>query len=112
MDGSDVDFSEKYFDALSLADRVELCSFLSKAPKLNRAFEDVLLGENEKCDADAIGKVAYMKNNYTDQAYLKTYYLPHAHPIIHPFKQCVKRYTREPVNTAFYPLRILITASL
>lgn len=67
---SDANFSEKYFDALSLADRVELCSFLSKSPKLNRAFEEVLLGENEKCDADAIGKVAYMKNNYTDQAYL------------------------------------------
>ena len=63
-------FQEKYFASLSLADRIEFCSFLTKAPKINRLFSEVFFGENEKCNAEAIGKVAYTKNNYTDQAYL------------------------------------------
>lgn len=62
--------SEKYSTSLSIIDKIELCKNCFADHSVSKDFRELLLGQEEKCRTDAIGKVAYIKNNYADSAYL------------------------------------------
>lgn len=62
--------SDKYGDTVSVVDKVELCRCCFGDHSVSRELREILLGPEEKCGVDAIGRVAYVKNNYADSAYL------------------------------------------
>lgn len=62
--------ADKYSDTVSVVDKVELCRYCFSDHSVSKEFREILLGPDEKCGIDAVGKVAYVKNNYSDSAYL------------------------------------------
>ena len=62
--------SDKYGDTVSVVDKVELCRCCFGDHSVSKELHEILLGPEEKCGLDAIGRVAYVKNNYADSAYL------------------------------------------
>jgi prephenate dehydratase len=62
--------SDKYGDPISVVDKIELCRCCFGETSISRDFREILLGSDEKCALDAVGKIAYVKNNYADSAYL------------------------------------------
>ncbi len=61
---------EKYLDLLSIAEKIEVCKEISCLSKIEDTFYESLLGHPEVCKATAAKKIAYVKNNFTDSAYL------------------------------------------
>ena len=60
---------EMYFDGISIYERIGLCREISKlSPK--GLFIESVLGQSDPCDQSAKGKISYVKNNFTDSAYL------------------------------------------
>ena len=72
------DISGSYFDGISANDKIEVCleiaSFLGKENSFLRA----ALGQGEPCPMGAREKISYVKNNFTDLAYLSFSKLLHA----------------------------------
>ena len=77
--------ADKYIALMSIVDKIELCRCCFSEHSVDKDFRELLLGQEEKCLVDAVGKVAYMKNHYADSAYLmfskslsspRAYYLP------------------------------------
>ena len=68
------EFSENnlhsYIDGISVVDKIELCRCCFAEHNLGHDLGEMLFGQDEKCPTEAIGKVAYIKNNYSDAAYL------------------------------------------
>ena len=61
---------EKYLDSLSTLDKINFCRAISSSKRISQEILKIMLGEDEKISPDAKGRVAYMKNHYTDAAYL------------------------------------------
>lgn len=59
-----------YGKAVSVIDKIELCRQCLSEHSVSKEFRELLLGPDDKCALDAIGRIAYVKNNYTDAAYL------------------------------------------
>lgn len=62
--------SNKYLDSISVIDKIELCRSCFANKCVDNDLREAIFGLDEKCSMDAIGRVAYMKNNYADAAYL------------------------------------------
>lgn len=60
----------KYLESISVIDKVEACRCCFVDHGIDRELRDAIFGLDEKCHPDAIGRVAYIKNNYADAAYL------------------------------------------
>ena len=60
----------KYFDTILTFDKLDFCKEISKNAQLYQEFTKSIAGEDEDCEKNSLGKVAYIKNPYTDKAYL------------------------------------------
>ena len=65
-----LDAEEKYSDLISIAERIEICKEISVLSDTQDIFYESILGASDVCSADAVKKIAYVKNNFTDSAYL------------------------------------------
>jgi prephenate dehydratase len=61
---------KNYPEYISVIDKISFCRYYSKSKQSTQEISAMLFGEEEKTPLDIIGKVAYMKNPYTDSAYL------------------------------------------
>ena len=59
----------KYFDIVSVPEKVELCKCISECISYDSEIYESLSDIGEHCHDDARGKTAYMKNDFTDSAY-------------------------------------------
>lgn len=66
--------SPEYFNSISIPERIGICREIFNLSKsrndFHDAFSDAVLGIAEPCKSDAVGKIAYVKNKFTDIAYL------------------------------------------
>lgn len=62
--------SNNYFNALSIIEKIELCREIHALIDVNGGFYESVLGPAELCETRARGRIAYVKNNFTDSAYL------------------------------------------
>ena len=63
---------QKHYEALSILEKLFLCREINLILGKNAtAFLETLFGKYEPCATDAANKIAYVKNNFTDTAYLK-----------------------------------------
>lgn len=65
-----------FFESISVLEKLELCRAAQKNTKMPRSYAQFLLNISEDQSAESIaeiamGRVAYMKNNYTESAFLK-----------------------------------------
>ena len=65
-----------FFDSISVAERVDICRALGKRVKLPSDTLRFLIEvsesqQNDALDGKAEGRIAYMKNNYTESAFMK-----------------------------------------
>lgn len=61
--------SDQYFDGISIYERIGICREISRLSKKS-LFAESVLGQNEPCPSSAKGRISYVKNNFTDSAYL------------------------------------------
>ena len=61
---------EKHLISLLIAEKLEVCKEISRLTETEDTFYENVLGHTEVCKANAAKKIAYVKNNFTDQAYL------------------------------------------
>lgn len=66
----EVENLEKYFNAISIAEKIELCKEISSLIDNKDVIYESILGHPENYKADATKKIAYVKNPFTDSAYL------------------------------------------
>jgi prephenate dehydratase len=66
---SPVSETQKYFDGISVFERIGICREISALSKKG-LFTESVLGQNEPCPQSAKGRISYVKNNFTDSAYL------------------------------------------
>ncbi len=62
--------SNNYFKALSIIEKIEMCREINALTDVNGGFYESVLGPAELCEDRAKGRVAYVKNNFTNSAYL------------------------------------------
>ena len=67
---SNIDEAEMFFSAISVAERIEICNGINTTTKNGNAFSEALLGQNDPCPTRSVGRISYVKNNFTDSAYL------------------------------------------
>ena len=64
----------EYFNAISIPEKIGICreifNLASKRDDFKGSFVDSVLGTADPCKPEAMGKIAYVKNNFTDIAYL------------------------------------------
>lgn len=61
--------SQKYFDGISIFEKIGICREIALLSKKG-LFTESVLGQNEPCPITARGRISYVKNNFTDSAYL------------------------------------------
>ena len=65
---------EDYFNAISIPEKIGICREIFNLSKsredFHGSFSDSVLGAADPCRPEAMGKIAYVKNNFTDIAYL------------------------------------------
>lgn len=59
-----------YLDNILTVDKIQLYKYCLSDHNIGRDLSESLFGQDEKCHPDAVGRVAYIKNNYADAAYL------------------------------------------
>ena len=64
------DGKEKLFDGISVIEKIEVCLEISSLMGKDNPFSRSVLGQGEICHANAREKISYVKNNFTDMAYL------------------------------------------
>lgn len=64
------DKSGSYFDGISVNDRIEVCLEIAALTGKENALARTVLGQGEPCPMGAREKISYVKNNFTDLAYL------------------------------------------
>lgn len=62
---------QKHFEALSILEKLCLCREINLTLESTDLFLEALFGKYEPCSDDAANKIAYVKNKFTDTAYLK-----------------------------------------
>jgi prephenate dehydratase len=62
---------QKHFEALSILEKLCLCREIHLTLGSTDPFIEALFGKYEPCSKDAANKIAYVKNKFTDAAYLK-----------------------------------------
>lgn len=62
---------QKYFDAISCIEKLSLCREIYSAFGDKKSPFELLFDSYEPCSSEAASKIAYVKNNFTDIAYLK-----------------------------------------
>ena len=62
--------AKAFFGLLSSAEKIEICKEIVSLADTKEAFRESILGDNEPCRDSAVKKIAYVKNNFTDSAYL------------------------------------------
>ena len=60
----------KYFDMVSIAEKIEICREISSLIDSKDIFYESILGNPDVCKASAAKKIVYVKNHFTDSAYL------------------------------------------
>jgi prephenate dehydratase len=64
----------EYFNAISIPEKIGICREISNLSTsrndFKSSFVDSVIGAADPCKPEAVGKIAYVKNNFTDLAYL------------------------------------------
>ena len=60
-----------YFDSISAVEKIGLCRAISDSFQNSRFLSTLLGWPDDSCKADAVGRIAYLKNAYTDNAFLR-----------------------------------------
>lgn len=60
---------EKYFDGIFIQEKIGICREIARLTPTG-LFTEAILGQNEPCPKSAKGRISYVKNNFTDSAYL------------------------------------------
>ena len=68
----------EFFESISVTERVEVCIEIASLMGKENPFSRFVLGQGEACPMSAREKIAYVKNNFTDSAYLSFSKLLHA----------------------------------
>ncbi len=64
------DTAQRYFGGAATVDRANVCAAIAELMDKSNPFLRAVLGQGESCPKKALGKISYVKNNYTDSAYL------------------------------------------
>ena len=58
------------FSAISIPEKVGICREIDLLTGSKYRLWQIILGESKSCSNSAKGKISYLKNNFTDEAYL------------------------------------------
>lgn len=70
--------NNRYFDGLSVTERIEVCIEIASLMGKDNPFSRSVLGQGEPCNEGGREKISYVKNNFTDSAYLSFSKLLHS----------------------------------
>ena len=59
-----------FFSGISIHDQLMVCRYITELLGNSLSFAESVLGQAEPCPERAKGRISYVKNNYTDSAYL------------------------------------------